>query len=91
LACLLHAVESYLSLVVRTELKKTGCSHRVVLCFASGLFWTLIYCLLFKLQVEDVNAKFAALEKLKNNNWKEEERKTRKFIKKSKAKVLHCI
>lgn len=35
-----------------------------------------------------MNAKFAALEKLKNNNWKEEEKKTRKVIKKSKAKVL---
>ena len=55
---------------------------------AFGLFWTLIYCLLLKSQVEDVNAKFAALEKLKNNNWKEEEKKARKVIKKSKAKVL---
>ena len=35
-----------------------------------------------------MNAKFDALEKLKNNNWKEEEKKTRKFTKKSKAKVL---
>lgn len=35
-----------------------------------------------------MNAKFAALEKLKNNNWKEEEKKTRKFTKKSKTKVL---
>ena len=36
-----------------------------------------------------MNAKFAALEKLKNNNWKEEEKKkARKVIKKSKAKVL---
>lgn len=52
------------------------------------MFWTIIYCLLLKSQVEDVNAKFAALEKLKNNNWKEEEKKTRKVIKKSKAKVL---
>jgi len=44
-------------------------------------FWEMIY-----FQVEDVNAKFAALEKLKNNNWKEEEKKTRKFTKKSKTK-----
>jgi len=46
---------------------------------------------LLKSQVEDVNAKFDALEKLKNNNWKEEEKKTRKFTKKSKAKVLFIL
>ena len=55
--------------------------------FASGLCFTLIDCLLLKSQVEDVNAKFDALEKLKSNNWKEEEKKTEKFSKKSKAKV----
>lgn len=35
-----------------------------------------------------MNAKFAALEKLKDNNWKEEEKKTRKVTRKTKAKVL---
>ena len=59
------------------------------MCFASDLFCTLIDCLLLKSQVEDVNAKFDALEKLKSNNWKEEEKKTEKFTKKSKAKVLY--
>lgn len=38
-------------------------------------------------QVEDVNAKFDALKKLKENNWKEEEKKPKKVTKKSKAKV----
>lgn len=51
-------------------------------------FCTLIDCFLLKCQVEDVNAKFDALEKLKSNNWKEEEKKTKKVTKKSKAKVL---
>ena len=59
----------------------------------TGLQCALLICFvldthLLKPQVEDVNAKFDALEKLKNNNWKEEEKKTRKFTKKSKAKVL---
>lgn len=44
-------------------------------------FWEMIY-----FQVEDVNAKFDALEKLKSNNWQEEEKKTEKITKKSKAK-----
>ena len=57
------------------------------LCFWFVLDTQLNNCLLFTSQVEDVNAKFAALEKLKNNNWIEEEKKTRKFTKKSKAKV----
>ena len=39
-------------------------------------------------QVEDVNAKFDALEKLKENNWQEEEKKTRKITRKTKPKVL---
>ena len=34
-----------------------------------------------------MNAKFDALEKLKENNWKEEEKKTKKSLKKTKAKV----
>ena len=34
-----------------------------------------------------MNAKFDALEKLKENNWKEEEKKTKKYLKKTKAKV----
>ena len=55
---------------------------------AADLFCTLSDCLMLKFQVEDVNAKFDALEKLKSNNWEEEEKKTKKFIKKSKAKVL---
>lgn len=42
---------------------------------------------LLTFQVEDVNAKFDALEKLKENNWKEEEKKTKKSLKKTKAKV----
>lgn len=60
------------------------------MCFASDFFFcTLIDCLLLKCQVEDVNAKFDALEKLKSNNWKEEEKKTKKVTKKSKAQVLY--
>ena len=57
-----------------------------VLCF-----WFALYnrWLLLKSQVEDVNAKFDALEKLKSNNWQEEEKKTEKITKKSKAKVLY--
>lgn len=86
--CLLfNVLESYLSLAGETELKKPMSSSAMV-CFASGLFWTLIDCFLLKSQVEDVNAKFAALEKLKDNNWKEEEKKTRKVTRKSKVKVL---
>ena len=61
------------------------------MCFASGLYFTLIDCLLLKSQIEDVNAKFDALEKLKSNNWKEEEKKEEKFSKKSKAKVLYLV
>ena len=34
-----------------------------------------------------MNAKFDALEKLKENNWKEAEKKTKKSLKKTKAKV----
>ncbi|XP_078360914.1 uncharacterized protein LOC144645274 isoform X3 [Oculina patagonica] len=44
-------------------------------------FWEMVY-----FQVEDVNAKFDALEKLKENNWKEEKKKARKITEKSKAK-----
>lgn len=44
-------------------------------------FWEMIYY-----QVEDVNAKFDALEKLKENNWQEEEKKTRKITRKTKPK-----
>ncbi|XP_015767082.1 PREDICTED: uncharacterized protein LOC107345681 isoform X3 [Acropora digitifera] len=44
-------------------------------------FWEMIYY-----QVEDVNAKFDALEKLKENNWQQEEKKTRKIIRKTKPK-----
>ncbi|XP_022798133.1 uncharacterized protein LOC111336320 isoform X2 [Stylophora pistillata] len=46
-------------------------------------FWEMIY-----FQVEDVNAKFHALEKLKENNWQEEEMKTKKSLKKTKTKKL---
>ena len=35
-----------------------------------------------------MNAKFDALEKLKVNNWQEEEKKAKKVIRKTKAKVL---
>ena len=38
-------------------------------------------------KVEDVNAKFDALEKLKENNWQEEEKKRKKVLRKAKAKV----
>ena len=38
-------------------------------------------------KVEDVNAKFDALEKLKENNWQEEEKKRKKVVRKAKAKV----
>ena len=38
-------------------------------------------------KVEDVNAKFDALEKLKENNWQEEEKKRKKAVRKAKAKV----
>ena len=34
-----------------------------------------------------MNAKFDALEKLKENNWKKEEKKAKKSLKKTKAKV----
>jgi len=76
-------VKNYLCLAVKTVLKKP----EGLLELWCPLFWTRIYYLL-KSQVEDVNAKFAALEKLKINNWKEEEKKTRKVTKKSKAKVF---
>ena len=38
-------------------------------------------------KVEDVNAKFDALEKLKENNWQEEEKKRKKVLRKAKAKA----
>ena len=34
-----------------------------------------------------MDAKFDALEKLKENNWQQEEKKIKKFTKKPKAKV----
>lgn len=37
-----------------------------------------------------MNAKFDALEKLKENNWQEEEKKRKKVVRKTKAKV-RCI
>ena len=37
-----------------------------------------------------MNAKFDALEKLKENNWQEEEKKRKKVVRKIKAKVS-CI
>lgn len=37
-----------------------------------------------------MNAKFDALEKLKENNWREEEKKRKKVVRKTKAKVS-CI
>lgn len=37
-----------------------------------------------------MNAKFDALEKLKENNWQEEEKKRKKVMRKTKAKVS-CI
>ena len=52
--------------------------ERTYWCFSASLL---------TFQVEDVNAKFDSLEKLKENNWKEEEKKTKKSLKKTKAKV----
>ena len=37
-----------------------------------------------------MNAKFDALEKLKENNWQEEEKKRKRVVRKTKAKVS-CI
>ena len=36
-----------------------------------------------------MNAKFDALEKLKENNWQEEEKKRKKVVRKTKAKVSY--
>ena len=38
-------------------------------------------------KIEDVNAKFDALEKLKDNNWQEEVKKVKKAVKRGTAKV----
>lgn len=50
----------------------------------------MVWCLVIS-QVEDVDAKFAALEKLKENSWQEEEKKTKKVARKPKAKVRSVL